>query len=379
MRILYQLVFLFIISLLYACSEAVKHQIPEPPRFDDTYYEYILTSLDETIKEDPENAEAHYHKAEVLLQQGKANKALYSIRKAIELKGSEPAYHLISSKALLMKGQYREAFREAKKAANRGEPSVELYEVLAEASLLSNYFSDALKYSDSALYLAPKNYKNYFRKGIALAARKDTVTAEINLLKSIELGAPPTEAYSELMTLYMNSGNFQKARMYMEKSLALQSPDDKTLLLQARIYRHTGNQDSARSILYRIKDSQNLDQADVFQELTEWHSQNRMYDSAIHYANKRLAMEPGNKEPMLTLARIYDRRRSYQKAIREYEKIVNLDSMQQEEIHKIAVEELDYLKRKVAYLWKKQQEEELMRLKNGLAPLPSISPGKKEE
>ncbi len=364
--------------LLLSCRESVKHQIPEPPRFDSDYYQYALTSLDETIREDPDNAEAYYRKAEMLLQQQKANPALTSIRKAIELEGHHPAYRLTMAKALLLKEQYREAFREAREASKNGEPSVELYEVLAEASLRSNYFNDALRYSDSALWLAPKNYQNYLRKGIALAARKDTVAAETNLLKSIELGAKPTEAYSELMTLYVNAGNFKKARSYMEKSLAIQQPDEKTKLLQAKIYRHTNNQDSALAILYRIVDSPVLNRSDVFQELKDWYFDNRVYDSTIHYANQILSLEPNNKEPMLTLARVYDRRRSYQQAIRTYEQIASLDSLQQEEIHKIATEELVNLRRKVAYLWKKQQEEEFNRMKQGLTPLPAISPNEEQ-
>lgn len=366
-------------ALFFSCSESVKHKIPESPSYDQEYFEYALASIDKAIREEPENASAYYRKAEILLEQNKANNALSSIRKAVELNGNTPAYHLISARALLIKGQYREAFRESKKALEKGGASLELYEVLAEASLQSNHFSEALKYSDSALYLAPGNYRNYFRKGVALAAEKDTAAAEASLLKSIDIGAPPSEVYGELTLLYMNSGNFARARKYMEKSLAVQQEaDDKTLLLQAKIYRQTGNPDSAYSILYHIVNSGNVNKTEVYQELKEWYFQNRIYDSAVFYAERILALEPNNKEPMLTRARIYDRRRSYQKAIKEYEKIVSLDSMQQEEIHKIAVEELDYLKRKVAYLWKKQQEEELSRMKKALAPLPSISPDKEE-
>ncbi len=362
-------------ALFVSCNQSVKHPIPDLPAYDKAYYDYALASVEAAIRENPDNADAYYKKAELLLHQNKANQALASIRKAIALKGKTPAYLLTNAKAMNQKGHYREAFRQAKEAMEMGTPSVELYEVLAEASLQSNYFNDALKYSDSALYLAPKNYRNYFRKGIALAAKKDTVAAETLLMESIHLGASPAEVYGELISLYMNTGDFHKARKYMQKSLSVQNPDDQTLLLQAKIYRQTGNPDSARALLYRVADSPTLDKTEVYQELKDWYFQHRVYDSVIFYANRILEQEPNDKEPMLTLARVYDQRRSYQRAIQAYEQIISLDSMQQEDIHKIAHQELDQLKRKVAYLWKKQQEEELFRLQQGITPLPALSPG----
>lgn len=369
---------LFIACLFFACNERVKHEIPALPQLDDAYFQYALASLDETIAQNPRNASAYYRKADMLLEQGKANQALTAIQKAINIDGSEAAYRLVKAKAFLQKGRYREAFQEAQEASKTGLSTVELYEVLAEASLQSNYFQEALLYSDSALFLAPRNYKNYLRKGLALAASKDTASAERNLLKSIDLGAPAAEAYGELITLYTNSGNYQKARTYMEKSLAQEEPDDKTLLLQAKILRHTGNEDSARAILYKIKGSHAVDRFDVYQELKDWYFQHRTYDSATFYAKQMLELEPNNKEPMLTLARIYDRRRSYQSAIQTYQNITDMDSLYQENLHEIAVEELAYLKRKVAYLWKRQQEEELMELKRGIAPLQTLTPGSEE-
>ncbi len=378
MRSLHYIMLLFIAGSLFACHERIRHEIPALPQQDEAYVDYALASLDETIAREPDNASAYYRKADLLLKEKQPNQALSSIQKAIDIKGAGASYRLVKARAYLQKNRYREAFQEAKEAAEAGLKSVELYEVLAEASLQSHYFQEALLYSDSALYLAPKNYKNYLRKGLALAASKDTVSAEKNLLKSISLGAPAAEAYGELITLYTNSGNYQKARTYMERSLSSQKPDDQMRLLQARILRHTGNEDSARAILYTIKDSHEVDRFDVFHELKDWYFKRNAYDSATFYAQQMVELEPSNKEPMLTLARIYDRRRSYQSAIKTYEDITEMDSLYQESLHKIALEELTNLKRKVAYLWEKQQEQELIELKRGIVPIQTISPGSEE-
>ena len=357
-----------------ACSSEPAQQIPELPDFDEaTYYEYALTSLDEVLAEDPDNAEALYQRAELLLKQGETNRALSSIRKAIDVDGNHPAYRLVSGRALLQKGQNREAAREAKAALDRSGPSLDIYELLAEASLNSNYFADALGYSDSALTLAPHSHQNYLRKGMAAARVQDTLLAEQSLLKSLELGAEETAVYGTLVDMWMNNDRYRKARVYMEKMLATGQMNNQVRFQQAKILRMTGMEDSAQAILYRLRADSTINHTPVYQELTALYYQKRHYDSALHYAQRTMQRLPEEKEIMLMAARIYDRRYRYQQAIRQYEAIVSMDSMQQQDIHQIAEQELYNLKRKVTYLWRKKQEEEFEKLKR-MTPIQSISP-----
>jgi len=365
--------------ILGSCQPQQSYQIPELPDFDDSYYTHALDVVDELIDEEPENAEAHYRRAELLLMQQKTNNALASIRKAVELDEQEPVYQALHAKALLQKGQNREAMRAAKDALSKGGKSVALYEMLAQAALNSNYFNEALQYSDSALYLAPNNPYNYFFKGKALAARRDTLAAERELLTSLEMGASQDAVYEALVDMYMNTENFQKARYYMDKNLGMQEVNDRMRFQQAQILRRTGNADSAAVIMYRIKDSGNVNRFAVSKELMELYYEENWYDSALHYARQTQQFRSNDKFAKLTEARVYDRRRKYQQAMDKYEEILAMDSLQQENIHKLAIEELDYLQRKVAYLWRKQQEEELNKLKKGLAPLQPITPDDQED
>lgn len=367
-------------SLIGSCTQSEQHQIPELPDFDPSYYDYGLTVVNEIIDEEPDNAEAYYRRAELLLKQNKSNNALASIRKALELNDKDPLYHLTSAKVHLQKGQNREAFNDAKAALRFGGASVELYEILAQASLNSNYYTDALLYSDSALALAPKNPYNYLMKGKALASRKDTASAETQLLKSLEFGAAKADVYEALVDMYMNTQSYQKARMYMDKNLASQQGNisDRLLFQQAQILQRVGNTDSASAIFYQIKDSGKIDQFSLSKELMQLYYQKNWYDSADYYANQMLSSRPNDKEALITQARIYDNRRNYQQAITKYEEILEKDSLQQQELYKIAVDELDYLRRKVAYLWQKQQEEQFERMKKGLAPLQPITPDEPE-
>jgi len=367
---------LFVLS---ACQPQQQHQIPQLPDFDDSYYAHAVEVVDEVIDQQPENAEAYYRRAELLLMQQKTNNALASIRKALEIDENEPVYHALFAEALLQKGQNREAMRAAKEALKKGGKSVELYEMMAQAALNSNYFSEALQYSDSALALAPNNPYNYFFKGKALAARRDTLAAERELLKSLDMGASQDAIYEALVDMYMNTGNFQKARFYMEKNLDVQQVNDRMRFQQAQILRRTGNPDSAALIMSEIKNSSSVNRFAINKELMELYFDKTWYDSALYYALQTQQYRSGDKFAKLTEARIYDRRRKYQQSLDKYEEIVAMDSLQQEDIHKLAVEELDYLRRKIAYLWRKQQEEELNKLKKGLAPLQPITPGNEED
>ena len=360
--------------LLLGCSQQQNYQIPELPDFDASYFDHAIKVVDEVIDEEPENAEAYYRRAELLLMQQKTNNSLASIRKALELEENESVYYTLYARALLQKGQSREAMRAAKDALRMGGKSVELYEILAQAALNSNYLSEALQYSDSALALAPKNPYNYFFRGKALAARRDTLAAERELLKSLDMGAAPVDIYEALVDMYMNAENFRKARLYMERNLDIQEATDRTRFQQAQILRRTDNPDSAAVILYNIKNSGDVNRFAVSRELMELYYEKNLYDSALYYAVESQSFRSGDKFSRLIEARVYDRRRKFQQSLNKYEEIVEMDSLQQESIHKLAVEELEKLRRKVAYLWRKQQEEELNKLKKGLAPIQPISP-----
>lgn len=359
-----------------ACSSQETYQIPEAPAFDEEYYAYALASVDEIIQDDPDNAEAYYRRAELLLQQNKTNNALASIRKAIEIDSDVPLYHLANARALLQKGQNREAVRAAKMAQSKNAPPVEVYDILAEASMNSNYYEDALQYSDSALIYSPKNPHNYFRKGKALVMLEDTLAAEKNLLKSMELGEDAVEVYGVLVDFNMKTGNYGRAKSFMDQMLAQTGAknDNRMLLQQAKILLRTGFEDSARAVLYRLKQAPSVNTIEVFRELQELHYQNRVFDSALYYAQQILERQPSDKQSMITVARIQDRRRNYSQAIGQYEAILELDSLQQQSIHQIARQELDDLRGKVAYLWKKKQEEEFQRMKQGVPAMKSLAP-----
>ena len=364
--------FLLATTVNLACSSEPAQQIPELPDFDEaSYYEYALASLEEVLEEDPKNAEALYQRAELLLNQGKTNQALSSVREAIDINGDNPDYRLVSARALLQKGQNREAVREATTALTKTGASLEWYELLAQASLNSNYFADAIRYSDSALTLAPRHYQNYYRKGTAAARTQDTLLAEENLLKSLELGAEGANVYATLVDMYMATTSYRKARTYMEKMLRGGEADNRVRFQQAKILRMTGMEDSAQAILYRLRADSTVNHTPVYQELAELYYQKHFYDSALHYAEQVMARQPEEKAIMLTAARIHDRRHRYQQAIRQYEAIASLDSLQQEDIHRVAVQELDDLKRKVRYLWKRKQEEEFEKLKQ-MSPIQKI-------
>nr|WKN35295.1 tetratricopeptide repeat protein [Tunicatimonas sp. TK19036] len=361
---------------LLACTSQETYQIPEAPAFDEEYYAYALASVDEIIQDDPDNAEAYYRRAELLLQQNKTNNALASIRKAIEINSDMPLYHLANSRALLQKGQNREAVRAAKVAQSKGAPLVEVYDILAEASMKSNYYEDAILYSDSASSYAPKNSRNYYRKGKAQVMLEDTLAAEKNLLKSLELGEDAVEVYGVLVDFHMNTGNYERAKSFMDEMLTQPGAktDSRMLLQQAKILLRTGYEDSARAVLYRLKQVPSVNNIAVFRELQELHYQNRIFDSSLYYAQQILDRQPSDKQSMITVARIHDRRRNYSSAIRQYEAILELDSLQQQSIHQIARQELDDLRGKVAYLWKKKQEEEFQRMKQGVPAIKSLAP-----
>jgi tetratricopeptide (TPR) repeat protein len=266
-----------------------------------------------------------------------------------------------------------QAFEEAQQAIKIGNVSEELYSIVAEGNLQNANYRQALRYADAALLLNPNSAENYYRKGLAYVALSDTAKASVNFLKSMEYGKLPQEVYVTLVKMYVDFDNYGLAYQYLQEMEM--GENVKMEFEKARILRKVGQVDSATILLYSIlhdpEKLQEVGEAPVYQELKDIYLDARIYDSTLLYANKLLALNEKDKEAIITMARVYDRRQSYAQAVSEYNRILSMDSTLQPQIHKLAVEELDYLERKIAYLQRRKEQE---RLREQLRPIPLLNP-----
>jgi tetratricopeptide (TPR) repeat protein len=368
-------ILLLVITILFsACNKKQpRYEIASTPAFDQEYYQNALAVINETLDDNPENADAYFKKSRILLEMEEPKEALSSIDRAINLAGNNPDYSLVKIRAHAAAGEMPQAFEEAQKAIKSGNISEELYSIVAEGNLQNENFRQAIRYAGEALSLNPNSAENYFRKGIAYIALSDTAKAASNFLKSLEFGKPAEEVYATLVKMYVDFGNYEQAYLFIQQ---LEPVDNAKMEFQkARVLRKVGQPDSATVVLYNIlSDSGKLKEVGevpLYQEMKDLYLDTRIYDSALLYANKLLALNENDKEAIITMARVYDRRQYYSQAVGEYQRILEMDSTLQPQIHNLAVEELDELQRKIAYLQRRREQE---RLREQLRPVPLLNP-----
>ncbi|HOT43782.1 MAG TPA: tetratricopeptide repeat protein [Spirochaetota bacterium] len=100
-----------------------------------------------------------------------------------------------------------------------------VYESSIPAKLKDKYRDDGMKACREALAIYPKSEKMFFYLAVFnyRNADPDDKTAKDCLLKAIELNPSYTKAYIALSELYYRHDNMEKARMYAEKAIGLDS------------------------------------------------------------------------------------------------------------------------------------------------------------
>ena len=357
-----------------ACdNQRTRYKIPESASLNEEYYQNALTVVDEALNENPDNADAYFKKSRILLEMQQPDDAIANINQAIRLAGNNAEYSLVKIRAHAAAGEMPQAFEEAQQAIKIGNVSEELYSIVAEGNLQNSNYRQALRYANAALQLNPNNGNNYYRKGLAYYAMSDTVAAVIQFMNSIKHGKQPEEVYATLVKMYVDYDNYEQAYHYLQK-MDLDA-DVQMQFQKARILRRVGQTDSASTLLYTLlHDPEKLEiigEIPMYRELKDIYMEARIYDSTLYYTEKLLEINENDKEAMITVARVYDRRYAYSQAINEYTKILDMDSTLQPDIHKLAVEELDDLRRKIAYLQRKREEE---KLKEQLRPISPLTP-----
>jgi tetratricopeptide (TPR) repeat protein len=160
------------------------------------------------------------------------------------------------------------------------------------------------------------------------------------------------ESLKYLALINRITGNYEQAFEYVNQNLDAY-PDDRDLLLEkGKLFSETSQYDSALTIFHQLIAKDTADIEPLYQSALV-HYQRRWYDSALYYTGKTLQLDDRHFPSMLTEARVYDRRTYYGTSMRKYQEILDIDSS-----YTPAVEELTYLRGKVAYLQKIRAERE---------------------
>lgn len=343
------------IALLFgACgAEMAKEEIHEMPEFTAGYYQGILGALNDRIENAPENADAYFKKAEVLERLQNPDNAIINYKKAIKLDSLNPTYFKSLASLFMRQGKWKRAEENALKAAQLGDQTAELHELLAHIYIHEGAFTIGLNYLNKAIETAPRNSAYTFRKGKLFMHMGDTARAKTFLLENLDRIEPDTEVYEALADIFTSEKRYPEAVAYLDSSLLLADKAANPLIIKkAAVLQKSGQIPAAKMLVneYLKKDSTNFA---LNYKLAELHFDSYGYDSTLYYLNNAILINSKSKESYLLMGKVYDRKRMYYSAQDQFKNALLIDTSYQQ-----AKEALDELDRKLAYIYRKKKEEE---------------------
>jgi tetratricopeptide (TPR) repeat protein len=191
-----------------------------------------------------------------------------------------------------------------------------------------------------------------------------TQLAERSLRNSLRLNPQFTEGVYSLVGFFSEQGKFDSAFLVLESISGVETETKNIKRLKSSLYLEKGELDSASMILNHLKLDPEF-RLEAYLDLGQIKYQTYQFDSALYFSGKVQQMDSLNMDGLVLAARSYDRKRFFQKALEEYERAIEIDSTNQ-----LVREELNKLKRKVAYLRKLEKER---------SEVPEVVPLKRKE
>jgi tetratricopeptide (TPR) repeat protein len=340
------------VAILSGCDIQVSNdKASQAPVLDDDYIKKAIAYLKKVIEDEPSNPDAYYKVAKIYSNNGDHRHALWFISEALKRDSLNYNYLLLFSNVTLNLKDYKSASKAAYKAERMNHHHLELYHILAQIKYKEGHVERAADYLNRAINNDPNNYQAYNLKGNIDLQLQDTIAAEESFIRSLKINPEFKEAYDNLMDLFIKTRQFTKAKHFVKDySSNMDVKDVNAILKEAVIFKSTGNLEISKAMLKGLlyKDSTFLQ---AYIELASISKLEKSIDSTEFYYMKALNIKDDLINVRFELAKIMEGKKLYINAIREYEKILEIDPE-----NNLAIEELEKVKGKLAYLQRVEQE-----------------------
>jgi tetratricopeptide (TPR) repeat protein len=213
-----------------------------------------------------DSADLLYKYTTVALSVGLIDKAIVAIKRAIEIKSDEPAYHLMLGIAWIRKGDAEEAelaFRDFVKA-RPADAQGQLY--LGYILLKQKKNTEARQWIEESVKKDPTRAEAYYYLGLIAQDDSDDEKAVIWFEKAIKLQPSLTSAHTALGASFLKLKSYDQARQELEAAVKLNPDDSKAHYNLALLYARLKDNMRAKAemeALQRLKNTGNTQAADV--------------------------------------------------------------------------------------------------------------------
>ncbi|HCQ29963.1 MAG TPA: hypothetical protein DIU39_06730 [Flavobacteriales bacterium] len=320
----HRLLLIIILFSLFACGNKPTDQQSNTNSTDSVQTENSLLKVNEALKDDPNNAELYYERAQIYANQKMIDEALQDIDRALKLDSLNEDFYLYKGDLYIQKGNGTEAEKTYLKATKIKEESPNGYIKLSELMYYGGYYEDMLKYANEALKRDMYNDRAYFNKGYAFLKMGDTTNAISSFQTAVEQNNELYDAYIILGYL-MQAENNPLAEDYFKNALRVKPEDYQAKYNLAYYYQETGQYNKAIELYNELHEKFPKQVNPLFNlgfiHLMYLH----VYDIAMDYFNKVLEIEPNNYKALFNRGYCKELTGDIEGAEQDYKKVLEIN------------------------------------------------------
>jgi tetratricopeptide (TPR) repeat protein len=316
-------------------------------------YSAAVQEFSKVVEQSPDHAGSHYMLGISLRGAGQYSKAVASLRKAAELDPSNTSYAIDLGQTLVQMEEYQEAYVVLKKIRYNGldaQTKQRYAPAFATAAIRAGLPTEAIPVLEAQTRANPRDAGLFYSLGYAHNANGDSVKAFQAFNKAYELKPSQTKYASSAIKSAISAGRrsqgSQKDRYYAQgaaiaESLAQAKPTFDNTLLAGEAYLGAGNYGKALQWFEKAKASQSQNALVRFY-LSQCHTSLNQFDDALNEAQEALKIGVSGKlrnQVYGQMGFIYDKTKSYDKAIVAYRNAGNSSKVRDMENKKAAAEQ----------------------------------------
>ncbi len=193
-----------------------------------------VKELNERIREDPQNADLFYERAETLEKQGKVEDAIGDIERALRIDSGRTDFHELAGELFFQKGDVEKAKDHYRQAIALDGDNTDALIGMAELYMATRQNQKAIDYANEALKVDQHLPRPYTIKGLIHQRTGDTAKAISSFQTTVELDPENHSAFLQLGFL-MAAKDRELALEYYNTASRLE-PDDPRPLYNKGLY-----------------------------------------------------------------------------------------------------------------------------------------------
>jgi tetratricopeptide (TPR) repeat protein len=326
---------------------------------DDVYIRYLTNEIERF----PEAEENYIKLSTIYERHNDVNKAIRLLEKALREK-PESLDILLHLSSLYLQQERVEDLALSLRTIRKIDPdNMDFLKISAGYSLLLKDYTNAIFFANRAMLANPYDDENYFLRGSAQLINKDSINALISFEEAYKL-KNSYKNFSKVFDVSLAVGDDNKAKKYLEEFMA-KRPNNQYCYQWGAFYNETGRKDTAKLILMNCL-QEKPDEERINFELGKIYFNENNIDSTLYYLNQYLDTNPKGTGAYVLKAKTLEKVSYYTDARKLYNAALEIDSTST-----LAIQGLENLERKVAYLRLVNRKEEIQREVESLKPLKS--------